>query len=719
MTQNQPLIPYDDRPGDDSRDFAAAGKFSLFALERMLQSCRHQPNNWRALATVCASYYDGDQLSRAQSETLRSEGLEERAINLTRPIINSVLGQEAKTRTDVRLEADDESYADVAEAISQKLKEAERETNAHMGVSDGYASMVKKALGWVHVCRNSDPLAYPYLVESVAMEDVWWDYSGQRGVTLTDSCRWLVRKRFIDLDELCAAMPEHAEVLKNSVNGWSGWLDQTGNLLGEPNEALMQDAYNNERRFSTTVNRSDWVDTARKMVKMYEVWYRVPAQCVVLHMSPTKTVQYDPKDQRHVEAVSRGLVKLSKGSTSQVRRALYAGPHRLIDEATTRRKFPYIPFFAFRKDIDRSPYGLIQGMIAPQDEYNELSHRIQWMRKAKQIHMDSDALDTKYNTIADIEATAMRADMVAITNPLRQNRGEALKIKNELGLQPEQFNMLANSKQLMQDTAGRFASQMGSAGVQSGVANSLLIEQGDQSTGEMNDNYIFARRAVFESLVGLIIEDHRDERISVPVGSGKSRRVIVLNDRDAQGMPVNQVKDADIKTALSEVQSTPAYRQQQQQQIATVLTAMGSNPQAVAILAPLYLENSGIVNRQQAADDLRRAAGVPASDDKQGRDAAQAAQEQQQAAQQQQQQAAAQQQQALAAALLEEKAANTARYQATTRQANANAALIEQRIEAGAAPADVDHTVAETERLRAESVNHDQLMNDAMAEALN
>jgi hypothetical protein len=714
-----PYPQYDDRVGATSRDFAGAGKFSLYALERMLRDCAEQPE-WRTRAAICGAYYDGKQLTESQKYALRAENLEERVINLVRPVINSVLGQEAKSRTDVKVEADNDDYADVAEVVSAKLKEAERETRAHMAVSDCYASMVKKGLGWVHVSRNSDPLAYPYRVESVPIEEVWWDWRGQRGMTLLDGCRWLVRKRFIDLDELEAGMPEHREVLHRSVNGWENWLDSGNALLAEPDSVSMRGAFENERRFNVTISKQDWVDSARKMIKLYEVWYRVPATCVVLHMGPGKIVAYDENDPRHIEAVSRGLVKVTKGITSQIRRALYAGPHRLLDEGTTKKNFPYIPMFAFRDDEDKSPYGLIDGMVAPQDEYNERRARIQWMLKSRQVALDSDALDTNYNSIADIADGIMRPDLVVITNPNRQNKGQAVQVKNELSMQREQFEVMADSKQLIQDTAGRYASQMGSATAQSGIANSLLIQQGEQSMGEMNDNYTYARRSVFESLVDEITSDYRDERMQVPIGTGKTRRVVVLNDWAPDGMPVNQVKDADIKTSLAETPSTPAYRQQTQQQIAQIIQALGTNPQAVAILAPAYMESTSYHNRQEVADSLRKASGLPMPGDKNGQAEADAMQQQQLQQKMQQEAAAAQ-------AITDDKVASAERNRASARQANASAALIEQRLQSGVA-ADDDQaktakTMSEVELNEARikqmaQQEQDQMINDAMAEAL-
>lgn len=671
----KPLKPYEDRAPDIGRDFAGAGSFSLYALERMLRSCSEQPD-WRSRASLAAAYYDGRQLTQDMQELARREGLEPRQINLIRPVINSVLGQEAKSRTDVRLEADDDIYADVAEVISAKFKEAHRESRADIAISNGYSSGVKKGLGWVHVYKGSDPLDYPYKMEDVPIDEIWWDWAGQRGNYINETCRWLVRMRDLDLDDVMAAFPDKKEILERSVHGWDDlFAEDDGQLLGRPDVVAQRywDAYENERRFSDSIRKWEWLNSDRRLIRMYEVWYRVPAQIVVLEFSPTKRCEYNENDPRHVEAVARGLVKVSKGITSQVRRALYAGPHRIHDEATKFRTFPYFPFFAFRDDGDGSPYGVIDGMIAPQDEYNERRLRVQWMLKARQIEMDSDALDTNYNSIADIADAVMRPDLVTILNPNRMNKNSGVKVKNDLSMQGEQFQVMADSKQLIQDTAGRYSSQLGNAQVQSGIANSLLIEQGEQAMGEMNDNYAHSRRAAFEHMVGLITEDHKQERMQVGIGSGRSKRVIILNDWSPEGMPVNRVADATIKTGLAETPNTPAFRQQQQQQVATIIGALAGNPKAVEILTPSFIESTSLPNRQQVADDLRKASGIPLPGDKEAQAQAEQAQQQAIAEQQAIQSATAQ-------ATVQDKQASAAQKQAQAAKIEAETIGIRQQI---------------------------------------
>lgn len=665
----------------------AKGGFSLYALEQLVRDCDGQPD-WRPRADIAHAYYDFKQLSPEKQLRIRVDmGIDPRQTNLIHGVVNGVLGQEARARSDVTVSADDDNLADVSDVLSKSMKEAQRETNADMAISNGYAGQVKGGIGWVEVSRASDPLDYPYRVEDRHRNEIYYDW---RATDLgLKSARWQVRVRWEDLDEAEALMPEHSDVLRSAVNGW--------NLAGIPDDLnnVMYSAYNNERR--TTISRDQWLDSTRRRIKFFEVWYRVPAEVVVMQIGPTRRIMFDANNPLHQMAVSRGRVKLHKAVTRQIRMALFAGPHRLIDVGTTKRDFPYIPFFAFRDDEDRSPYGLIEGMISPQDEYNERRQMINWMLKARQIQVDSDALHTDYNSIADLTDNAGRPDMVTVMNPARKNTN-ALKIGNDLTLQKEQVDVMQDAKQLIQDVPRVYGTQLGNApaGVTSGVAINSLTEQGAVAMGELNDNYRFARRAVFERLLDLAVEDHMEEELKVAVGSGSSRRVIVLNSWDPKtGEPVNRVKDAPIKVGLAEVPNSPAFRMQEQQQLGNIIQALAGDPQALAVLTPAYIEGSTLSNRQQAADDLRRIKGIPTAGDRQ--------------AQKQNEQAAT---------------ANAAQAQELqTRGAAAAVAKTEADAEKTMALARKEHAQADLITLQANqsaqppAANEDEVINQALADA--
>lgn len=601
---------------DPQMDSAGAGRWNVSAMRRMVNDCDDQPN-WRVRADLACAYVDGKQFTPEQEAAAREEGLGDvRPTNLVGRVIRSICGQEAKSRTDVKVEADDDETSDVADYSNAKIKEAQRETYADMAVSQAYFGQVAPGVGWVEVARNHDPRKYRYRVQEVHRSQMWWDWRATDLFLLQDA-RWIVRKRWQDLDELEAAMPQKREILRWVCNGWNGFaFDDT---MDEA--SIVGRAFRDESRWSNYQRRSEWFDGTRKRVKLYEVWYRVPAWGVFLHISPTRSVLFDHRNQAHIEAVARRVVPVSKQLTSQVRMALFAGPHRLQDIGTTRKNFPYVPFFGYRDDEDLSPYGLVEGMIAPQDEYNARRLRINWMLRARQITMDSDALDLKANTLKQVAAAVMRPNRVIVLNPNRTNKdANSFRIDQDSQLQAEQVTVMQDAKQLVQDVPGVYGSQLGQAqsGVTSGIANSLLIEQGAVAMGDLNDNYRHSRRMVFENLLDLIVEDHATAGLRVKIGRGSSSRVVVLNSFDPQtGRIINDMRDAPIRVGLGEVPATPAYRMQQQQQIAQIINAIApASPQAVAVLAPSFIEATDLPDRMERADDLRRVMGMPTSGDR-------------------------------------------------------------------------------------------------------
>lgn len=701
------LPPPIERTGPDpSRDEAAKDGFSLAALEDLLQDCEGQPD-WRWRSDRAHAFYDmGKQLTpQAEAKIRRDWQIEPRQTNLIHGVVNGVLGQEAKSRTDVRVEADDDDLADVCDVLNVRLKEATRETNCDMAVSNAYAGMVKGGIGWVEVSRASDPLDYPYRVREIHRNQIWYDW---RATDLgLDEARWQVRKRWEDLDEAIAMMPEFKDILMGSVNGYE--------LLNMPedddNFTTIRRAIDNEKR--TNITRDEWVDSSRRRIKFYEVWYRVPAEVVVMHVSPTRRIMFDKNNPLHREAVARGRVKLSKAITRQIRMALFAGPHRLLDVGTTRRHFPYIPFFAFRDDEDRSPYGLVEGMISPQEEYNERRQMVNWMLKARQVIVDSDALDPRYTTIEDLQREIMRPDFMAVLNQNRR-RDNAIRVGNDMQLQKEQFDVMQDAKQLIQDVPRVYGSQLGNAptGVTSGIANSLLIEQGIVAMGELNDNYRFGRRRVHEQILDLVVEDHMEEEMRVVVGAGMQRRVIVLNTWDPEtGEPKNRVKDAPVRIGMSEVPVSPAFRMQEQQQLATIIQGLATNPAAMNVLAPAYIEGSSLTNRQALADDLRRATNQPVSGDRQAQERAQME------AMQQAQQAAALQQ-AAAKAEIAKKAADVRLTHAKADEIHAGIGA-EQTNQALAVRQQMVSEATQARDIQREdqAANEDQLIQQALAEA--
>ena len=166
-----------------------------------------QPD-WRSLANKACAYYDGNQIAPEVMAKLRERSQPITMHNLIAPTINGVLGMEAKTRTDLLVTADDpdEEMEVLAEAINAEFADVCRLSRLDKARADAYASMIKCGIGFVEVFRNPDLFGSKYKIKNVARDEVFWDWLS----TESDwsDARWVMRRRWIDADELISLMPK-------------------------------------------------------------------------------------------------------------------------------------------------------------------------------------------------------------------------------------------------------------------------------------------------------------------------------------------------------------------------------------------------------------------------------------------------------------------------------------------------------------------------------
>ncbi|MGE8688618.1 MAG: hypothetical protein ACN6PJ_15860 [Achromobacter sp.] len=601
------LLGGDDGATAHARDQAKTepGALSVTQLERWLEEIRDQPA-WRREADRACDYYDGNQLDADTLARLDEKGLGTLITNLIQPTVNAVLGMEAKTRTDWRVGGDDDKYQDVAEALSAKMHETERETQADTATSDAYAGQIKAGLGVVEVSRDSNPFHYPYRVTSVHRSEMFWDWRS-KALDWSDA-RYVVRRKRYDADHIAAFFPQHREMILAAAN-WRDWADYLTNEARVSAE-FFNDALQGTR---TTWDDLDWRDIDRRIVTCFEVWYRVWVRGLVLALPGGRTLEFNEQNQVHRALVASGAVQPKLAVYDKIRSAFYIGPIRVLDRATNRRRFPYIPFFGYREDLTGVPYGLIRAMISPQDEVNARTARMMWLLNSRRAFVDSDAIDEKYNTMSDVSRELGKADAFVVTNP-RAQRGQ-IKVETNFELSQQQFQIMQERKQAIQEAAGVYAAMMGQqSNASSGLAIQSLVEQGVTTLAKINDNYRVARRGVGNALLDLIKEDMTGQaEILVDNGTVKRKVMVNIPRKDpVTGQPYkeNDVQTAPVKVALTDVPSTPTYRAQQFAAFAEILKSMPPNMQG--LLIPFALEMSDFSKRKEMAEFLRSQLGIQA-----------------------------------------------------------------------------------------------------------
>lgn len=608
-----------------------------FTLERLMDissDIDHQPD-WRTSANTACAYYDGDQLAPEVVAKLRERGQPLTQHNLIAPTIDGVLGMEAKTRTDLMVIADDpnEEMEVMAEAVNAEFADACRLSGLNKARSDAYAEQIKAGLSWVEVRRNDDPFANKFKVSTVHRNEVYWDWFS-READLSD-CRWLMRKRWLDVDEVKGTFPDKAQIIDYSLNEWKGFVDT---VLAAGQESDLMSAYEEYQSWSR--ESTEWVTSNRKRVLLQVIYYRTFQRLPILQLSNGRVVEYDKNNVMHAVAVATERVQVTMARVSRIRESWFVGPHFIIDRPCTAPQgmFPLIPFWGYRKDKTGAPYGLACRAIPAQDEVNFRRIKLTWLLQAKRVIKDADATNMTDKQLAEeIE----RPDGVINLNPNRANKttaADALNIQQDFQVAQQQFQVMQESMKLIQDGLGVYSAFLGQdSNASSGVAISNLVEQGATTLAEINDNYQFACQQVGQLLLCYLLEEltkRRNYPVVINRDDPRKRKEVVLNAAEEAGRMNNDVSRLRAHIALAPIQQTPAYKSQLAQRLSEVI--VGLPPQIQVSVLDMWVELLDLPNKQEFIERIRGALGTPKSPDEMTPEEQQTAQQEQQLQQQQQ-----------------------------------------------------------------------------------
>lgn len=570
-----------------------------------LEETRHQPG-WRQEADIDADYYDGHQLTSAQVAEIEEAGLAPSIVNLIKPTIDLILGMEAKTRREVivRPELANKENEDVADALNVELKEALRMTRAHRAVSDAYKGQVGLGIGWVYVGRGWDPFGYPYVVEHVDRREMWWDWRDTQPDL--SNLRYLVRRKWYDEDFVEAVFPQYSKIRQLSPNLTATW--DFADFAAGPEHVRSLDV---PRDYS--LSEQEWLDTSRRRVCLYEIWYKTFQRGYVFRTPAGRVVELDRSNPRHLQYLVETQTVPTQAVIPKIRLSWWIGPNRVADVPNPypHNRFPYVPFFGFREDRTGAPYGYIRTMRYGQDEINARMRKMLWLLSAKRVIADSDALENRDKDT--VMGEVARPDAYIELNPRRLNKGaDAFRVESDFGLNNQQFQVLGWMRDMVQATAGVYTEQLGRGQTgQSGVAIAELVEQGTTSLAEVNDNYAHSRTLVGELLLNLVRQDlAKRNDYEVTVGDAKhKRRKILLNASDQDNVRRNNdVMLARVQVALGDMPHSLTLKQQQFQQMGELIKSL-PEPMQVAT-AHLVVEASDVPNKDEWVDALRKAAGL-------------------------------------------------------------------------------------------------------------
>lgn len=579
----------------------AAQPITLEERLTILNEIREQPS-WRVESDKDADYYDGNQLDSDTLQRMDDLGMAPIVENLIGPTIDAVLGHEAKNRLDWRVTAAaGEDYADVAQAINERINEAERESRADRACSDAYAAQIKTGLGWVCISGQHDPFKYPIRSEYVHRNEIFWDWYS-REPDLSDA-RYLERRRWHDADTLATAFPKHAELIKSAGSGWANLetlFDEGGMSTGLAMSIVAERGM--------TLLEKEWREVYRRRLCLSELWYRRWVRGKVMRLPSGRVLEYDAKNQKHVAAVESGRIEPYDAMFTKVRLSWWIGPHKLADVPNpyAHGQIPYVPFWGKSEDMTGVPYGLVRSMRPMQDEVNARNTKMIWLLAAKRVTMTKG--------VANVELTreeAARPDAVHVLDPEKLMAGGLFKVETDFALNEQQYKALVDKRQAIKNVAGVYAAFEGqNSNATSGRAIDSLVDQSTQSQADIYENYLFARSQVGNLVLAMVLEEigSAEERVQIGRKFASDGREIILNQRGQDGTINNDIQRARLKVSLSDIPSTHSYRAQKLMLLTEVTKSLP--PELQAQLLDYVIAATDLEDKEVIIDRIRKAMGL-------------------------------------------------------------------------------------------------------------
>lgn len=541
-------------------------KVNLWRQDALLQ------NNWRYQTAQCLDYVDGNQFPSDLAAKMQAKGLPLTTVNICKGVVETACGIVERMQTDAIALPEDDDQQDVADVLSYKLKQAERETKADRCCLDAARIMFGGGIGWVECSRQSDPFQFPYKVAPVPYTEMWTDIRSIR-VDYSDA-EYIRRLRFFERDAVESVFPQAKNTYSSADLNYA-WY--------EP-QLYARDQYT---RDISNVSLDLWGGN-RDLVPLEEFQYREKTLQYCFKMGP-KWIPFDESNQMHLQAYQNGFIDVVVRPVSKSRQAYYMGDKCLLDRPNPAgaNRFTYVPFVFEREARTGSPYSAaIRAIMSLQDEVNTRRAKAVYALLSTRVIATADAVD-------DLEALReeiSRRDAMIILGKAYKPNISQFNVEDGIQFAGEQMKMFEGTMEIVPQIAGVPLSLQGirDGSVDSGVGIDKLADMGINSLSRVFSHFREARRSVFEIMLQYIIEDVGGELTNLKGTDrhGKAIQVAVNNPmRDEAGQTYvdNDLSAMELKVVLDDVPHSATHRQEQLKVFMASLSAAPPDIQAVAI----------------------------------------------------------------------------------------------------------------------------------------
>lgn len=598
----------------------------LYQRELDLQSIE------RTERSIDTAFYDGNQFTDDELAEYARRNQKARVFNEIKPTVDWLLGGERRIRADWSILPRTEDDSEASLHKTKLAKYIDDINNARWHRSDAYSDMVRSGEGWVRICY--EPNADGDMQIKIMHEH--WRYiiadSTSRRRDMSDM-QYLWCTKVIPLETLANNFPDKASELSNLSDD-----------MYEIEQDIIEEGLINEDLTDTTrglrTGSMNLIQSfgERKGVKVYEMWYKQNETVEVLRGDGSFNNEiYDKSNPDHQTLLEHYGFRTAKITRDQIYCAMYTDTTVLYRQKSPYKhnRLPFVRRFAYLKDREGTPYGVIRSIRDPQSDLNIRRNKALFMLSSARVIMEKGAVESK-EVLAEEVA---RWDAI-----IEVQDGKDLKIEDGASMANAQINVGEQNSAYIRQISGVTGENRGmDTNATSGIAIQARQEQGTVISTILTDMHSLARKMEGELVLSLI-EQFMDKPFQFRITADNLKDKAEFAKINDESKPETDITKSQSDFIVAERDYRTTMRQalsEQFIQVAGTIAQHTGNPSlAVAMLASA-IELQDLPDKDRYVDALHKAAGLPppneSEEEKQQREQAEAeAQQKQQEMQQQQ-----------------------------------------------------------------------------------
>lgn len=551
-------------------------------------------NDNRLQQAIDCDYYDGDQYSADDRQTLLERGQEPLVFNIIATSINWMLGTEKRGRTDYKILPRQKEASKSSERKSQLLKYLSDVNRSEFHISRAFSDCVRAGVGWIEEGVQSDDEGEPIYDRYESWRNMLHD-SISTELDLKDA-RYVFRSKWTDTDIAKDLFPDRKHIIDLAASTSFEMfraLEGTGDdPMDSAEEAYQQGSF----EMLSGTSRAD-----RARVRLIEAWFRIPVEDQYMRGGQFAGELFDTGSPGHLREVEAGRATVQRRVRMRTFVAIMteAGLLYLGKSPYRHNRYPFTPIWCYRRDRDNLPYGVIRQLRDPQSDLNKRASKALYVLSTNKIIMDDGAVED-IDALAD---EAARPDGIIV-----KKQGKQLEIVTDTNLAASHLDLMSRSIQMVQQTSGITDENMGrTTNATSGKAIIARQDQGSLATSNIFDNLRFARQVHGEKMLSLteqFMTDQKQFRITNMRGNPE---YVTVND----GMPENDIVLSKADFIISEEDWNSTIRQAQVTELFELMQMLaGTSPQVVLATLDLLVETMDVPQREELVKRIRQITGA-------------------------------------------------------------------------------------------------------------